>query len=442
MTGLHTLAPTIAGGAINSLLVGLAMALLSQFLLWFVARRHAGVRFALLYSALIGVVAAFLWRTGNREVVSYSSGTEIALPSRWAFYLVCAWAAMAVIGLMRIGAGLCQLRALRRSFVPLDNAAASQLMQGRSGRQVGLFTSEYVRVPTALGFFRPAVVVPKWAVSELSNQELKITLLHELAHVDRWDDWTNLAQKIIRALLFFHPAVWWIDSRLGIEREMSCDDAVLAQSASPQSYAECLVSIAEKTFLQKQLSLAHAAVGQVKQTASRIQKILDGRKREAVSAWKPAMAALTAFSLLSAVAVEHTPQLIGFKDAPAATNSASFEEPIQSYHPRVVPAAMISAPATKKSGLRLAATSRPRFEKASRKPDFQNFVAHESEVLAPRVKPVNASATQEAPRFMFVVLQTREYDGTTMTVTTTVWRMKVGKNAPGQPTPSAIPHST
>ena len=40
--------------------------------------------------------------------------------------------------------------------------------------------------------------------------ELNTILLHELAHLGRWDDWTNLAQKVLGALLFFHPAVWWI----------------------------------------------------------------------------------------------------------------------------------------------------------------------------------------------------------------------------------------
>lgn len=436
MTGLQTIAPTIAGGAINSLLLGLGIALLAQLLLWFVARRHSGVRFALLYSALIGIVAAFLWRAGNHQGVSYSAGSEIALPSRWAFYLVWAWGLIAAAGLVRIGTGLWQLHVLRQSFVPVNTSSVSQVLQGRGGRQVGLFTSESVRVPTALGFFYPAVVLPKWAVTELSDEELKIALLHELAHIDRWDDWTNLAQKIIRALLFFHPAVWWIESRLGIEREMSCDDAVLAQSASPQSYAECLVSIAEKTFVQKQLSLAHAAVGHVKQTASRIQKILDGRKRESVSAWKPALAALTAFSFLSAVAVEHTPQLVGFKDAPAPTNFAVVK-PMESYHPQVIPASMVSVPTARKSARGLAAKSKPRFEGPAH--DLDNYVAHKSDVLAPGVKPVNASTTQEPPRFMFVVLQTREYDGTTMTVTTTVWRMKVGKNVADQ---LGMPHST
>jgi len=65
-------------------------------------------------------------------------------------------------------------------------------------------------------------------------------LLHEFAHLGRWDDWTNLAQKLVRTIFFFHPAVWWIEKRLSLEREMACDDVVLAETQNPRAYAECL----------------------------------------------------------------------------------------------------------------------------------------------------------------------------------------------------------
>ena len=95
--------------------------------------------------------------------------------------------------------------------------------------------SDDVRVPTALGFFRPAVVLPSWTLRDLSPDELKVIVLHELAHLRRWDDWTNLAQKFVKAIFFFHPAVWWIDSRLALEREIACDDMVLEQTANART---------------------------------------------------------------------------------------------------------------------------------------------------------------------------------------------------------------
>jgi len=81
---------------------------------------------------------------------------------------------------------------------------------------------------------------------ELSPEELRVVLLHEFAHLRRWDDWTNLLQKLVRTIFFFHPAVWWIERRLSLEREMACDEAVLAETENPQAYAECLVSLQRK----------------------------------------------------------------------------------------------------------------------------------------------------------------------------------------------------
>ena len=72
-------------------------------------------------------------------------------------------------------------------------------------------------MPSALGLWSPVIALPDWAFAELPASELAVILRHEFAHVRRWDDWTNLIQKIVRAVLFFHPAVWWIESRLSVE---------------------------------------------------------------------------------------------------------------------------------------------------------------------------------------------------------------------------------
>ena len=91
----------------------------------------------------------------------------------------------------------------------------------------------------------------------------------------RRDDWTNLAQKVLKALLFFLPSVWWIERRLSLDREMACDDAVLARSGTPREYAECLAHVAERSFLRRQLALAQAAVGRVRQLTARVAMILE-----------------------------------------------------------------------------------------------------------------------------------------------------------------------
>src|SRR5207248_10974238 len=107
------------------------------------------------------------------------------------------------------------------------------IVEFSSSRRVALTTTERVNVPAAIGFFKPMIVIPAWALRELTPAELNIVLLHEFAHLRRGDAWTNLLQKIVRSLFLFHPAVCWIESRLSLEREMACDDQVVAETANP-----------------------------------------------------------------------------------------------------------------------------------------------------------------------------------------------------------------
>jgi len=48
------------------------------------------------------------------------------------------------------------------------------------------------------------IVIPEWAVRDLSVEKLRVVLLHEAAHLKRWDDWTNLAQRSARGV-FLSP---------------------------------------------------------------------------------------------------------------------------------------------------------------------------------------------------------------------------------------------
>jgi hypothetical protein len=238
--------------------------------------------------------------------------------------------------------GLIHLRKIRKSCLlvdlkSVDPVTAQTLAEFDSVRPVELCTSHTLRVPTAVGFFRAAVVIPDWALQELSPTELHAVVLHELAHLRRWDDWTNLAQKLLRALFFFHPAVWFVESRLSLEREMACDDLVLSQTANPRAYAECLVSLAEKNLWQRGIAFAQAAVGRMRQTSLRVLQILDVRRSKAVGVWKPAPWLVAGFSVVCLAGAEHAPRLVAFASpaAPMAVATSYSVDP--SYVPPVTP---------------------------------------------------------------------------------------------------------
>jgi beta-lactamase regulating signal transducer with metallopeptidase domain len=299
-----------------------------------VRRLNAGTRFAVWFCALAAMGAVFVfggsWQSTASEAVAVSSRSAITLPGSWAIYLSVAWGATAWFGLMRIGWGLWKLRGLRKSCVTvdaakLDPAVGKALAQGQRAGSIKLCVSDRVQSPTAVGLWKPAVVLPTWLVQDLSAAELEQVILHEVAHLRRWDDWTNLAQKFVKAVLFFHPAVWWVERRISLEREMACDDAVLAQTARPRAYAECLTHLAEKNFLRRSLALAQAAVSRVGQMTLRVAEILDAsRPRATTRVWKPAVSLVAAFTFACLVMVVRSPKLVTFEDQrPAVANVAA-----------------------------------------------------------------------------------------------------------------------
>ena len=83
-----------------------------------------------------------------------------------------------------------------------------------------------------LGILRPLIVVPADLVDRLRADEVTMVLMNELAHVRRCDNLWLLLQRLIRAILFFHPAVWLCGRMLRRESEQACDDLVVCATAA------------------------------------------------------------------------------------------------------------------------------------------------------------------------------------------------------------------
>jgi len=325
---LNALARMSAESMLNCMLEGIAIGLFAWILLRVVGRRNSSTRFAVWFFALLAIAALPILGVAASSARAGSAGSAITVPGSWALVIYLVWALIAGIALLRVGIGLWQLRKLRRSCsvidtATLDPALSTTLQAFQPIRRVTLCQSDRLRVPTAIGFLKPVVVIPTWALHELSTAELNSILIHELAHLRRWDDWTNLAQQVLKALLFFHPAVWWIENKLALEREMACDDAVLAETANPRGYAKCLISVAEKSFMRRGLALAQAAVNRVRQTSLRVSQILDVNRSSATHVWKPALYSVAAFFIACLVSLSHAPELVAFKDPPDTMASAT-----------------------------------------------------------------------------------------------------------------------
>ncbi len=241
------------------------------------------------------------------------------LPRRATLVLVAVWltgiAAKTAILVLRF----LQIRKLKAAAVPAsaEMEALFQRMRQQLAvrRPVRLRLSPSHRSPVLLGFMHPVVLLP--ATQPANTAETEAILRHELAHVCRWDDWANLAQQCLQALLFFHPVVWWISRQLSIQREIACDDFVLQQSGHPRAYALLLADLASRVTTQRAL-LTPGVTTSKSQLQRRIDMILNTRRNASPRLAKSRLGFITsAAALLAALAIYSAPRLV-LAQAPAA----------------------------------------------------------------------------------------------------------------------------
>ncbi len=133
-------------------------------------------------------------------------------------------------------------------------------------------------------------------------------LVHELAHIRRWDDWTNVVQKLAEAVFFFNPAVLWIARRLNLEREIACDDWVVSMTGAARPYAVCLTKLVELGAFSRGPQLAHGAVTRKRQISHRIESLMS-RKRAGSPRFSPAgvLASSGALAVIAVLAAHVAP---------------------------------------------------------------------------------------------------------------------------------------
>lgn len=115
--------------------------------------------------------------------------------------------------------------------------------QSQIGRPVRLLQSAGELMPMTCGTRRPTLVLPASA-DAWTDDRRRAVLLHELAHVARRDCFVQRLTSLACALYWPHPGVWWAAQRLRTERELACDDRVLAAGAGPREYAGHLLDLA------------------------------------------------------------------------------------------------------------------------------------------------------------------------------------------------------
>jgi beta-lactamase regulating signal transducer with metallopeptidase domain len=212
------------------------------------------------------------------------------------------WSAGAAgIGLL-IAVSLIRTHRLARQAEPMGHAVVLA-EAGRIARQLGIRRPVTIlhamddAMPMTWGAFRPHVLLPA-AFPEWSPARREAVLVHELAHVKRMDWLTQLIARVACALYWWNPLAWVAARRLREERELACDDLVLAQGTVASTYAGDLLEIARTFRPSPATALAGVAMARRSQLADRLLAVLDpSRVRGAVGS-RQAATAVTAVAAL------------------------------------------------------------------------------------------------------------------------------------------------
>ena len=175
-------------------------------------------------------------------------------------WLVRLWLAGVALFSLRCAGGFLLVQRLRKiATVPASGELLRLCIavQRRMGiaRAVKFCRSAALQVPAVVGGIRPIVLLPITALTGLTDSQIEAIIAHELAHIQRLDYFVNLFQVFAETVLFYHPAVWWVNQRIRIERENCCDDTAIAVCGNRLEYVRALTHL-ERARLTPQFAMA------------------------------------------------------------------------------------------------------------------------------------------------------------------------------------------
>ena len=193
--------------------------------------------------------------------------------------LFATWVMGAVVSLGRLAVSFWKVGEVKRA-ARIDTTSGvtagcnASVVLPEDARAVPIRLSNDIQSPGLAGLFRPVILLPADIISWTTSEERASILMHELAHITRRDHLVSLLQSILKSLLFFHPMLRYACNQLSLERELACDDRVLALGTEPRAYAESILKAAERSFLTDVVHQT-ASFASKRKLERRIDMILD-----------------------------------------------------------------------------------------------------------------------------------------------------------------------
>lgn len=241
--------------------------------------------------------------------------------SRWAPYVTTFYLAGVCLLLARLVRSAWLTRRLGHCATEVDDRDLLQRLRTQAERLglpalPALRWCQAVPVPVVTGVLRPIVLLPTYAATGLTMDQLQAVISHELAHIRRYDLLVNMLQRVIESLLFFHPAVWWVSQQVSHEREHACDELVLTVEPGRARYADALVRMAELS-LQSGSPPCNALAATGPSSSAFKQRVLKVLEIESTPSIRPGRAA----AIMASLVVLSTLALFLFKSGVSANDS-------------------------------------------------------------------------------------------------------------------------
>jgi uncharacterized protein (TIGR03435 family) len=223
----------------------------------------ASIKFVLPLSALVRLGEQFYWREAPatvqpvvqfvaQEVLSPAAIVMVAPASSSGSSIpptvpMLPWVLLAV---WVMGAALV-LFCWWRQWVPI-RSALRHAIPARLDSQYGaddltILSSSSMPEPGVVGVLSPLLLLPEGILERLTPSQLRALISHERCHIRCHDNLVAAIHMVVEAVFWFHPVVWWIETRLVDERERACDEAVLLAGSRPQDYAEGILEVCRQS---------------------------------------------------------------------------------------------------------------------------------------------------------------------------------------------------
>ncbi len=295
---------------LHSLWQGLLLAILSGFILVLTKKSSSVKRYNLLLAQLLffiaGCIFTFAWEWTKSPAPGFAGAVSNPEHARLLFFelnanglqqfakdciywvsanapfIVLVWLLLFIMRSVRLMGSLVYIHRARHRFVyqPSEYWAGKvdELCEKlQLNRAVRLLESGYVKMPMVIGHLKPIILVPMGLIAGLPAGQVEAILLHELAHIRRYDYAVNFLQTITETIFCFNPGLLWMSSVLRDERENCCDDIALAQTKNKKEFVEALISFKEHALYGSRYQVAFP--GKKNHLLNRVSRIISNKNR-------------------------------------------------------------------------------------------------------------------------------------------------------------------